>query len=97
MSGVFFLSRSVLSGVAALALAASASVERAKESEGLLFVSAVSKPPTIFFLLINLLTPPHCVHFGRRWKAVVQQVEKEADNWQLQLRNSRINYPLSHF
>lgn len=44
----------------ALAVAASAIVERAKESECLLFVS---KPPTIFFLLINLLTPLYCVRF----------------------------------
>lgn len=44
----------------ALAVAASAIVERAKESECLLFVSNVSKPPTIFFLLINLLTPLYC-------------------------------------
>eukprot|EP00064_Thunnus_orientalis_P015321 superscaffoldBa00002819_g15372 len=61
---------SVLSGVVALAVAASASEERAKERECLLFVS---KPPTIFFLLINLLTPPYCVHFGGRWKESVQQ------------------------
>ncbi|CAB1460110.1 unnamed protein product [Pleuronectes platessa] len=35
---------------------------RAKESERLLFVSPVSKPPTIFFLLINLVMPPYCRH-----------------------------------
>lgn len=42
---VFFLSRSVLSGVVASAVAASASEEGAKESERLLFVSTVSRPP----------------------------------------------------
>ncbi|KAJ4947309.1 hypothetical protein JOQ06_009345, partial [Pogonophryne albipinna] len=56
--------RSVLSGVVALAVAASVSKEGAKESECLLFVSSVSKPPTIFFLLINLLTPPYCLRCG---------------------------------
>lgn len=66
----------------ALAVAASASEEGAKESECLLFVSTVSEPPTIFFLLINLLTPPYCLHFGGRWEEGVQQVGKErtADN-----------------
>lgn len=82
----FFLSRSVLSGVVALAVAASASEERAKESECLMFVSTVSKPPTIFFLLINLLTPPYCVHFGGRWMEGDRQVGKEtADNWRLEI------------
>lgn len=41
----FFLSRSVLSGVVASAVAASASEEGAEESECLLFVSTVSRPP----------------------------------------------------
>lgn len=57
----------MLSGVAASAVAASVSEEGAKERERLLFVSAVSKPQTIVFLLINLLTPPYHLHFGGRW------------------------------
>ena len=61
---LLLLSKSELSGVVASAGAASASEEGAKESEFLLFVSTVSKPPTIFFLLINLLTPPYCLHLG---------------------------------
>lgn len=33
------------------------------QGEWMLFVSDVSKPPTVFFLLINLLTLLYCVHF----------------------------------
>ena len=54
-------------------------------------------PPTIFFLLINLLTPPHCVHCGGRWREGVQQVGKGTDNWTLELWSLRINYVLSQF
>lgn len=72
----------------------------AKESECLLFVSTVSKPPTIFFLLINLLTPPYCVHFGgeggRRMCSRWGKEGRTADNWWLELWSLRINCVLSH-
>lgn len=42
-----------------------ASEEGAEESEAPRFISRVSRPLSVFFLLINLLTPLYCVNWGR--------------------------------
>lgn len=41
-----------------------ASEEGVEESEAPRFISGVSRPLNIFFLLINLLTPLYCVNWG---------------------------------
>lgn len=88
---IFFLFRfAVLSGVMALAVAASAREEKGQGEWVPPVFSTVSKPLTIFFLLINLLTPSYCVHFGEKVEegCAAGGKERTAENsWALKLED----------
>lgn len=64
-------------GVTALEPVAPAREEVATESEAPLFISPVSRPLNIFFLLINLLTPLYYVN----WEWETLQMGIAANNW----------------